>query len=147
MSAKAAFDLLDQMVDREFGGVAVERPDFVAPLLVPLRDLANDMFELLFERLDVGLRLRRVWPRGQALNSSGGTTSPFAAGASAKPTGVRSSRIALRRRLFPQRGEGLELLLLERFVDRAAPRLVVLALERGGRRALADPRSACASPP
>ena len=128
-------NLLDQMVDRIFGGLAVERPDLVAPLLVPLRNLANDALELLFQRRDLGLSL------GALLFGPGVEL-------------VRRHDLAVRRRrhgeadrraqqqdrflggLLPQRGEGLELLLLERFVDGAAPRLVVLALERRRGRAL-----------
>ena len=50
-------DLLDQMVNRVLGGFAVERPDLVSPLLIPLWDLANDALEILFQHRNLGLGL------------------------------------------------------------------------------------------
>ena len=47
--------VLDQLVDRVFRRVAAELTRFIAPLRLPSRDLANNMLELLLQRLDDGL--------------------------------------------------------------------------------------------
>src|SRR5208282_3223868 len=128
-------DLLDQMVDRVLGGFAVERPDLVSPLLIPLWDLANDALELLFQRRDLGLSL------GALLFGPGVELVRWYDLAVLRRRHGEADRRAQQQDRFlgcllPQRGEGLKLLLLERFIDSAAPRLVVLALESRRGRAL-----------
>ena len=128
-------DLLDQMVDRELGGLAIERAHIVAPLLVPLRDLADDVFEVALQRLDVGLRLLAFGLR-PGVEFVRRHDLAVLRGGQRESDGRAQQQDRLFARLFAQGGKRLELLLLKRFVDGAAPRLIVFALEGGGRRDL-----------
>ncbi len=57
MSLKGSFRILDQLIDRVFRRVAIELAYLVAPLLLPLRNLVNDVLEILLQSLDGGLDL------------------------------------------------------------------------------------------
>src|SRR5665811_1154571 len=52
---EGSFRILDQLVDRVFRRIAVELTRFIAPLLLPLRDLVNNMLEVLLQCLDLSL--------------------------------------------------------------------------------------------
>ena len=49
--------LVDRLADRKQGGLAIERADLVAALLLPLRNLVNDMLKILFQHADHRLDL------------------------------------------------------------------------------------------
>ena len=124
-------DFLDQVIDGELGGFPIERAHVVAPLLVPLRRLTDDMFELALEGLDVGLRLPTLRLR-PGVEFVGRDDLAVLRGRQCEADRGAQQQDRLLPRLFAQRRESLELLLLERLVDRTTARLVVFALERGG---------------
>src|SRR3974390_2593 len=45
---EGSLSVLNQLVDRIFRGVTIELAHLIAPLLLPLRQLMDDMFEVLF---------------------------------------------------------------------------------------------------
>ena len=49
--------------------VAIELTDFIASVFLPLRNLVDDMFEVLFQSLDRRLHILLcfVWPRAEFL--------------------------------------------------------------------------------
>ena len=49
---KRALRLINQLIDREFCGVAIELPCVITPALFPLRKLVDDALEILFQGLD-----------------------------------------------------------------------------------------------
>ena len=126
---KGGANLLDQMIDRIFGGLAVESPDLLAPLLLPLWDLANDTLELLFQRRDLGLGLDALafGPRVELVRWYDLAVRRWRHSEADRRPQQQDRFLG---GLLPERSEGLKLLLLELFVDGAATRLVVLALER-----------------
>ena len=132
---KPRLRFLDLLIDRIFRCFAIELAHLVTPLLLPLRDLQNDMFEILFQDFDDALNLVALGLRPSAEFLRRNDLAVLG----------RSKRKAERRAqdddvffggLVAQRGEGFALLLLKGIVDRRSPRLVILALKDGRQRAL-----------
>ncbi len=127
--------LVDQLIDREFRGLAIELPQFVAPLPFPLRKLVHDVLEILFQGLDDGLNLAPLGLRPRIEFLGRHDLAVFG----------RRQRKSERRPqkhdvffggLVAQRGKRLALLVLEGLVDRAAARLIVFALEHRRQRSV-----------
>ena len=128
---KGAPNFLDEMIDGIFCGLAVQLPYFVAPLFVPARDLADDMFELLLERRDVGLHLIAFGLR-PAIECVGWDDLAVLRRHHRESDWRAQQEDRFLRRFLAQGRERFELPLLERFVDCAAAGLIFFALESGG---------------
>ena len=109
---EGGFRFLDQLVDGVFRRVAVELAHFIAPLRLPLRNLVNDMLEVLLQGLDDGLHLAALGFRPSA-EFIGRDDLAVLGGRQRKAERRPQDNDVLFGGLVAQRGKGLALLLLE----------------------------------
>jgi hypothetical protein len=124
------FDRLADRIGRDFGGQAANR---LAALLVPSRDLLDDLLELFLQRLDVGFDPRAfgLW---QLLEDLGLDDLVVDGGREAKAHRRPDQGDPLIDRALAQVVEGVGLFVLEVLLDRLQPGLVLLVLEEGRHR-------------
>ena len=109
---EGGFRILDQLIDGVFRRVAIELAYFVAPLFLPLRQLMNDVLEVLLQSFDGGLHFAALGLR---------PSSEFVRRDDLAVFGGRQRKAERRAQqddiffggLVAQRGKGLALLFLE----------------------------------
>ena len=118
-------DKLSNCVSRSF---TIEFAKFVAPLRLPLRKLAYDMFKLFFQLFDGFLNFLalRFWPGSELVRRNGLIVARWG---ECETHWRAKNDDFLRRCLFVQGREGFRLLGLESLIDGAALCLVIFAVK------------------
>ena len=126
---------IDQMSDREIRDLAVDLADFLAPRLVPARDLLDGFLKLLLKLLNGVLRPRALG-LGQLAEVLGAHHFLAAHRREGEPHRCPDQRDLAGAGALLQLFEGLGLTLAELFVDALQPGAVLLAVEDRGNRGL-----------
>ena len=126
---------VDDLRHGEHRRLAIERADLVAALLLPLRELADDVFEIFFQGSNGVLRGLTFGFR-PGIELVGRHDLAVARRDQGKAHRGAQDRDVLPGSLVAQRRKRLALFGLERLIDHTAPRLIVLALEHRRQRRL-----------
>ena len=126
---------VDDLRHGEHRRPAIERADLVAAVLLPLRELADDVFEIFFQGSNGVLRGLTFGFR-PGIKLVGRHDLAVARRDQGKAHGDAQDRDVLPGSLVAQRRKRLALFGLERLIDHTPPRLVIFALKHRRQRRL-----------